>query len=47
MNSLLDSALAAHVPPLPALAAPGNTPAALACSATGPGAIPPPGSVTG
>ncbi|HEX3539522.1 MAG TPA: alkaline phosphatase family protein [Acidimicrobiales bacterium] len=32
---------------LPALAAPGNTPAALACSTSGPGAIPPPGSITG
>jgi phospholipase C len=27
---------------LPTLAAPGNTPAALACSSTGPGTIPPP-----
>jgi phospholipase C len=34
-------------PALPALAAPGDTPARLACSASGPGAIPPPGSVTG
>jgi phospholipase C len=34
-------------PSLPKLAAPGNTAARLACSATGPGAIPPPGSVTG
>jgi phospholipase C len=32
---------------LPPLAAPGDTPAALACSTTGPGTIPPPGSVTG
>jgi phospholipase C len=34
-------------PSLPALAAPGDTAAALACSTTGPGTIPPPGSVTG
>jgi len=34
-------------PKLPALAAPGNTAAALACSTTGPGTIPPPGSITG
>jgi phospholipase C len=34
-------------PRLPRLAAPGDTPAALACSTTGPGTIPPPGSVTG
>jgi phospholipase C len=33
-------------PSLPALAPPGNTPAALACSKTGPGVIPPPGSVS-
>jgi len=33
-------------PALPALAAPGNTAAALACSTTGPGTIPPAGSVT-
>jgi hypothetical protein len=32
---------------LPPLAAPGDTAAALACSTTGPGTIPPPGSVTG
>jgi phospholipase C len=31
---------------MPKLAAPGNTTAALACSTTGPGVIPPPGSVT-
>ncbi len=31
---------------LPPLAAPGDTAAALACS-TGPGTIPPPGSITG
>ncbi len=34
-------------PSLPPLAAPGDTAAALACSTTGPGTIPPPGSVTG
>jgi phospholipase C len=33
-------------PSLPSLAAPGNTPEALACSVTGPGTIPPPGSIT-
>jgi phospholipase C len=33
-------------PTLPRLAAPGNTPAALACSTTGPGVIPPPGSIS-
>lgn len=33
-------------PTLPQLAAPGNTTAALACSTTGPGVIPPPGSWT-
>jgi phospholipase C len=51
LTDFLDlSALAARrptFPRLPALAAPGNTPAALACSAAGPGTIPPPGSVTG
>jgi len=51
LTDFLDlSALAARrptFPRLPVLAAPGNTPAALACSATGQGAIPPPGSVTG
>jgi hypothetical protein len=31
---------------LPPLAAPGDTAAALACSTSGPGTIPPPGSVT-
>jgi hypothetical protein len=44
------SALAARQPTfprLPALAAPGDTAAALACSTTGPGTIPPPGSITG
>ena len=43
------SALAAGTPTfpaLPALAAPGDTAAALACSTSGPGVIPPPGSVT-
>jgi phospholipase C len=34
-------------PTLPTLAAPGNTPAALACSVTGPGLIPPAGSISG
>jgi phospholipase C len=34
-------------PSLPPLAAPGDTAAALACSATGPGTIPPPGTITG
>jgi phospholipase C len=34
-------------PSLPRLAAPGDTAAALACSTTGPGTIPPPGSITG
>jgi phospholipase C len=34
-------------PRLPRLAAPGDTPAARACSVTGPGAIPPPGSISG
>jgi phospholipase C len=33
-------------PALPPLAAPGDTPEALACSTTGPGTIPPPGSIT-
>ena len=33
-------------PTLPRLARPGDTPAALACSKTGPGTIPPPGTVT-
>jgi phospholipase C len=33
-------------PELPTLAAPGDTPAALACSTTGPGTIPPPGTVS-
>jgi phospholipase C len=33
-------------PTLPPLAAPGDTPEALACSTSGPGTIPPPGSVT-
>jgi phospholipase C len=34
-------------PALPALAAPGDTAAALACSTTGPGTVPPPGSISG
>jgi phospholipase C len=34
-------------PTLPRLAAPGNTPAALACSVNGPGTIPPPHSISG
>jgi phospholipase C len=34
-------------PALPALHAPGNTPGRLACTVTGPGTIPPPGSITG
>jgi hypothetical protein len=34
------------LPALAALAAPGNTAAALACSTAGPGTIPPPGSIT-
>ncbi|MHB1488237.1 MAG: alkaline phosphatase family protein [Acidimicrobiales bacterium] len=34
-------------PELPPLAPPGDTPGALACSITGPGAIPPPGSIDG
>ena len=50
LTDFLDlSALARHrpiFPTLPKLAAPGDTPAALACSRTGPGTIPPPGSVT-
>ena len=33
-------------PSLPPLAAPGNTAAALACSVSGPGTIPPPGSIS-
>ena len=34
-------------PELPPLAAPGDTSARLACSTTGPGTIPPPGTITG
>jgi phospholipase C len=34
-------------PELPPLAAPGDTPGRLACSVSGPGTIPPPGSITG
>jgi phospholipase C len=33
-------------PELPHLAAPGDTPSALQCSSTGPGTIPPPGSIS-
>jgi phospholipase C len=51
LTDFLDmSALAAGQPTfatLPPLAPPGDTAAALACSTTGPGTIPPPGSVTG
>jgi phospholipase C len=32
---------------LPRLPAPGDTPSALACSTTGPGTVPPPGSISG
>jgi phospholipase C len=50
LTDFLDlGAMARHrptFPTLPKLAAPGDTPAALACSKTGPGTIPPPGSVT-
>jgi phospholipase C len=50
LTDLLDlTALAAGTPTfpeLPALAAPGDTPAALACSTSGPGTVPPAGSVT-
>jgi phospholipase C len=35
-----------NFPELPTLAAPGDTPQALACSTSGPGTIPPPGSIT-
>ncbi|KAF8516660.1 phosphoesterase family-domain-containing protein [Gautieria morchelliformis] len=35
-----------NFPVMPPLAAPGNTTAALACSVTGPGVIPPPGTVS-
>jgi phospholipase C len=34
-------------PTLPPLPAPGDTPARLACDVTGPGAVPPPGSISG
>jgi phospholipase C len=51
LTDFLDlTALAAGRPTfatLPALAAPGDTSARLACSAAGPGTIPPPGSVSG
>jgi phospholipase C len=33
-------------PRLPGLAAPGDTPAALSCSTSGPGTVPPPGSIS-
>jgi phospholipase C len=33
-------------PRLPRLAAPGDTPAALACSTSGPGTVPPPGTIS-
>jgi phospholipase C len=50
LTDFLDlGALARHAPTfpkLPGLAPPGDTPAALACSKTGPGTVPPPGSVT-
>jgi phospholipase C len=51
LTDFLDlGALAARRPAfgvMPRLAAPGDTPARLACGATGPGTIPPPGSITG
>ena len=51
LTDFLDlSAMAARRPTfatLPPLAAPGDTAAALACSTSGPGTTPPPGSVTG
>ena len=51
LTDFLDmSAMAAQkptFPALPALAAPGDNSARLACSTTGPGTIPPPGSITG
>jgi phospholipase C len=51
LTDFLDlSALAAGQPTfatLPPLAAPGDTAAALACSTSGPGTIPPAGSITG
>jgi phospholipase C len=40
------AALRPAFPDLPPLAPPGDTPAALACSITGPGTIPPPDSIT-
>jgi phospholipase C len=50
MTDFLDVAAARQgrptFPQLPPLAAAGDTPAALQCSRTGPGTIPPPGSVT-
>jgi phospholipase C len=51
LTEFLDmSALAAQKPTfpgLPKLAAPGDTASRLACSTTGPGTIPPAGSITG
>jgi len=51
LTDCLDLVALAHATPtfphLPALAAAGDTPRALACSTTGPGAIPPPGSLSG
>jgi phospholipase C len=51
LTDFLDlSALAARKPTfarLPALAKPGNTAAALACSTSGPGTVPPPSSISG
>lgn len=50
LTDFLDLHALAHdrptFPTLPRLAAPGNTPAALACSTNGPGVIPPPGSIS-
>jgi len=50
LSGMLDlGALARHhptFPALPALAAPGDSPAAMACSRTGPGTVPPPGSIS-
>ena len=50
LTDMIDmGALSAHsptFPTLPKLAAPGNTPEALSCSISGPGTIPPPGTVS-
>ena len=50
LTDLIDLHAMAHgrlnFPELPPLAAAGDTPTALACSTSGPGAIPPPGSIT-